>query len=76
MSELKAKTRNKMPDRDFGLSEQRKYPMEDKAHARDAKSRASAAEHEGHITRSQEERIDHKADRKLGIKEHQKPEWK
>ena len=41
MAKLTAKTRNKIPKKEFGLPGERKYPMEDKSHARNAKSRAS-----------------------------------
>ncbi len=43
------------------------YPMPDKEHARLAISGASHAERVGNISKSQERRIDAKADRKLGI---------
>jgi len=46
----------------------RTYPVEDKAHAANAKSRASAAEHAGRMSKSEEKRIDAKADRVLGGK--------
>jgi hypothetical protein len=39
--------------------------MPDKAHARDAKARASAQEHKGNLSASQKEEIDRKADRIL-----------
>lgn len=66
MAKMKAATRNKLPAKDFGLPEQRKYPVNDKGHARAAKSRASEMEHKGRITKAQEEKIDRKADAKLG----------
>lgn len=65
MADLTSKKRKSLPESDFGLPGERKYPMPDKAHARDAKSRASAAEHEGHLSHAQEEKIDYKADRIL-----------
>ncbi len=51
---------------DFGLPEQRKYPMPDKAHARNAKARASQMEHSGRLTAVDKKKIDAKADRILG----------
>jgi hypothetical protein len=42
------------------------YPTDTKGRARAAKSRASAAEHEGRISRATEASIDRRADRKLG----------
>ena len=40
MAELKAKSRNKLPKSDFAEPDKRAYPIEDKAHARNAKARA------------------------------------
>ena len=66
MSELKAKTRNALAARVFGLPRERKYPIPDKVHARVAKSYASKELREGKLTESQKEQIDRKANRKLG----------
>lgn len=75
MSKLLTRIRNSIPPKEFGLPEERKYPMEDKAHARNAKARASEEYNAGHLTKAQEERIDHKADRKLhGEKAHEEYE--
>lgn len=41
MARLKAKTRNALPASDFAIPEKRKYPIEDRSHAANAKSRAS-----------------------------------
>ena len=65
MAKLKAKTRNKLPAKDFGEPKERKYPMEDKAHARNAKARASEMEHKGKLSPGEKAKIDRKADRKL-----------
>ena len=65
MAKLNTKTRSKIPSSEFAGPD-RSYPVEDKAHARDAKSRASAAEHAGRMTKAEEARIDSKANRKLG----------
>jgi hypothetical protein len=65
VAKLTAKTRSKIPSSEFAGPD-RSYPVEDKAHARDAKSRASAAEHSGRMTKAEEARIDAKANRKLG----------
>ena len=43
MAELKAKTRDKLPNKDFAEPEKRAYPIEDRSHARNAKARASQA---------------------------------
>jgi hypothetical protein len=65
MAELTAKKRNKEPKSDFGLPEERKYPMPDKAHARNAKARASQQRHEGNLSATEKARIDRKADKIL-----------
>jgi hypothetical protein len=62
MSKLDKKTRDKLPAKDFAEPEQRAYPVEDKAHARNAKARASQAEHAGRISKAEEAKIDKKAD--------------
>ena len=65
MAELTTKRRNNEPKSDFGLPEERKYPMPDQSHARNAKARASQQEKEGNLTASEKARIDRKADRIL-----------
>lgn len=66
MAELKAKTRDKLPDKAFAEPERRAYPIEDKAHARNAKARASQAAKAGRMSKAEEKRIDRKADAVLG----------
>ncbi len=65
MPELDEKDRKKLPSSKFGLPEQRKYPMPDESHARNAKARAAQQVKKGHLSKSQEEKIDRKADRIL-----------
>lgn len=50
----------------FGLPKQRKYPMPDKSHARNAKARASQQAKAGNLSGAQKAKIDRKADRILG----------
>jgi hypothetical protein len=66
MAKLDAERRKKIPKKEFGLPGERKYPMEDKAHARNAKARASEMEHKGKLSASSKAKIDAKADRVLG----------
>ncbi|HKD05912.1 MAG TPA: hypothetical protein VKB79_08420 [Bryobacteraceae bacterium] len=66
MSKLNAAKENSEPKSDFGLPEQRKYPMPDKAHARNAKARASQQRRRGRLNAAEEKKIDKKADRILG----------
>ena len=66
MAELSEKKRESIPSSQFGLPEERKYPMPDKSHARNAKARAAQQEKKGTITAAEEKKIDRKADRVLG----------
>jgi len=75
MADLSAKKREKIPTKDFGLPEKARtkddkkesgnYPMPDKAHARNAKSRAAQQKKAGNLTQDALERIDSKADKIL-----------
>jgi hypothetical protein len=65
VAELRAKTRNKLPDKAFAEPGKRKYPVEDKPHARNAKARASQAVKAGRMSKSEERKIDKKADKVL-----------
>ena len=47
MAKLTTAKKNAEPKSDFGLPEERKYPMPDAAHARNAKARASQEENAG-----------------------------
>jgi hypothetical protein len=62
MGKLNKKTRDSLPAKDFAEPAQRAYPVEDKAHARNAKARASQAEHAGRMSKAEEAKIDKKAD--------------
>ncbi|WP_395697134.1 hypothetical protein [Methylocella sp.] len=64
MSKLTAEQRKNLPDSAFA-GPGRTYPVEDKAHARDAKARAAQAEHSGRISAKTAKNIDEKADRVL-----------
>jgi hypothetical protein len=65
MSKLTTKARKALPEKDFALPGERKYPVENKAHARNAKARASQAENAGRISEATKEKIDRKADKVL-----------
>ena len=65
MAQLSEKKRDSLPTSQFGLPEERKYPMPDKSHARNAKARAAQQEKKGTITAAEEKKIDRKADRIL-----------
>ena len=65
MANLTEKKRESLKESQFGLPEERKYPMPDKAHARNAKARASQQLHDGNLTKSEKTKIDRKADKIL-----------
>ena len=65
MAELTERQRDKEPKSDFGLPEERKYPMPDKSHAANAKARASQQVKKGNLSKADQGRIDRKADRIL-----------
>lgn len=46
---LDAKKRNSLPDSSFALPRERKYPMEDESHARNALSRSSGKPEEKEV---------------------------
>lgn len=76
MAQLSERKRASMPSKDFGLpekartTEQKKesgnYPMPDKSHARNAKARAEQQYEQGNLSMDELERINRKADKKLG----------
>ena len=65
MATLSEKQRDKLKASQFGLPEERKYPMPDKDHARNAKARAAQQAEQGNLTTSEKTTIDRKADRVL-----------
>jgi hypothetical protein len=64
MAKLTTKARNKLKASQFAGPD-RSYPIPDKAHAANAKARASQAENAGRISASTKARIDAKANRVL-----------
>lgn len=66
MAKLSSQARNKLPAKDFALPGERKYPMENKSHAANAKARAEQMENKGKISSSTKARIDAKANKVLG----------
>lgn len=65
MAELSDDARDKLPKKDFGLPDERKYPMPDKAHARNAKSRAKEEFNKGNLSKSEMDKIFSKANKIL-----------
>ena len=66
MAKLTTSKKNEEPSKEFGLPEQRKYPMPDKSHARNAKARAAQMEHQGKLSAGDKKKIVSKADKVLG----------
>lgn len=64
MSKLTSKGRDSLPDKDFA-GPGRSYPVEDKAHAANAKARASQAVKAGRLSKGEEAKIDAKANKEL-----------
>ena len=67
MSTLTAAKRKKLPQSDFALPG-RRFPVEDKAHARNAKARAAQSLNAGRLSAADKAKIDRKADAVLAKK--------
>lgn len=68
MTTLTTKKRKTLPKKEFGLPGERAYPMPDRAHAGNAKSRASQMVKAGKLSKSSEAKIDAKANKILSKK--------
>lgn len=68
MTKLTSSRRKKLPSTVFGLPKEEKYPMPDKAHAKNAKARATQMVNKGKLSLSKKKKIDEKADKILGKK--------
>lgn len=66
MTKLTTKARAKLPAKAFALPKERKYPIENPSHAKNAKARASEMEHKGKILPATKAKIDAKANKVLG----------
>jgi hypothetical protein len=62
MATLSTRKRDSLPKSKFGLPDERKYPMPDESHAANAKARAAQQVKKGSITKTEEKKIDRKAD--------------
>jgi hypothetical protein len=62
MADLSSKARKKLPAKDFAEPEKRAYPIEDKAHAANAKARASQQVKTGKMSKAEASKIDKKTD--------------
>jgi hypothetical protein len=65
MSKLTSAARNKIPTKKFGDPQDRKYPIENRSHAIDAKARAKEMLDAGRLTQAKYNEIISRADRGL-----------
>jgi len=65
MATMSEKKRDSLKSSTFGLPDERKYPMPDASHARNAKARAAQQVKKGNLSKADERKIDRKADRIL-----------
>lgn len=68
MSKLTTKARKAIPKSEFGLPGSKSYPMPDRAHAANAKARASQMVKAGKLSESSKAKIDAKANKVLAKK--------
>ncbi|HWI50331.1 MAG TPA: hypothetical protein VNU45_19145 [Rummeliibacillus sp.] len=68
MAKLTISTRKKLKKSTFGLPGEKKYPMPDKAHAANAKARATQMVNKGKLSEVSKNKIDAKANKILGKK--------
>lgn len=65
MAKMSTKARKSLPKKDFAGPD-KSYPIPDRSHAANAKARASQAVNAGRMSKSEEGKIDRRADAKLG----------
>jgi hypothetical protein len=68
MAKLTTKARKAIPKSEFGMSGEKKYPMPDRAHAANAKARATQMVKKGKLSESSAAKIKAKANKILGSK--------
>lgn len=62
---MTAKRRANLPKSEFGLPEKRKYPVDTRRRAANAKARATQEYNKGNLSKEEENKIDRKADKVL-----------
>ena len=74
---ISSKEHKSLPAADFGLPGKKAYPMPDKSHAANAKSRATEMVDKGKLSSGSKAKIDAKANKILGSKtgEHTHDSW-
>ena len=68
MSKITTKSRNALAKSEFGMPSSRKYPMPDRAHAANAKARATQEVKADKLSPSSKSKIDAKANKILAKK--------
>ncbi|RTL14532.1 MAG: hypothetical protein EKK56_00820 [Flavobacteriaceae bacterium] len=68
MAKLTTAQKKKMPAKDYGMPKEKKYPINDKKHAANAKARATQMVKKGKLTKAEKEKIDEKANKMLAKK--------
>lgn len=63
---ISEKKRESLPASEMGLPGQDKYPVDTRKRAANAKARASQQYNKGNLSEAEKEKIDRKADKKLG----------
>ena len=63
MATLTSKKRNALPATEFALPKERKYPLNDRSHAINAKARSEQMENQGRLSPSMKHKIDAKANK-------------
>lgn len=66
MAKLTSSRRKSLPDSKFALPGERKYPVDTKARAANAKARATQMVKKGKLSEAQKAKIDAKANKVLG----------
>jgi hypothetical protein len=66
MAKLNAAARKRIPSSEFGMPGSRRFPVEDKSHAANAKARATQQVKKGKLSASSAAKIRAKANRVLG----------
>ncbi|MCJ2052319.1 hypothetical protein [Methylobacterium sp. J-070] len=66
MAKLTTKDRKELPKKDFALPEDKRFPIDDKAHARNAKARSAQSVKAGNLSKADKKKVDAKADKVLG----------
>ena len=64
-SGMTARQRKNVPTSKFGLPKERKYPMQDRSHAANAKARAKQQYNKGNLSAAGLKKIQNKADKVL-----------